>query len=149
MDTIEIQRLLKKINHKIEFNVFAANELPIHMRAPTYLISNLDTNTGPGSHWVAIHIDINGIGEYFDSYGRKPTNYHKTFLQRNTKIWFYNNKSLQNFYTSVCGEYSLVYLYFKYIGVSMKNFVNLFFENTLCNDLLIKEMFKSIFFDIS
>lgn len=146
MDTNEIQNFMRIINPYIECNVFAANRLPVYSSLPICIISNLDPDTKPGSHWVAIHVDNNGVGEYFDSFGRKPIEHHKKFLKRNAKIWVYNNKHLQNYFTSICGEYCLVYLYFRYKKMfTMKQFINFFSTNTLCNDLLLDEMFNSIF----
>lgn len=145
MDTHEIRLFMKKINHSLEFNVFPANRIPMYIEAPTYFISNLDPDTKSGSHWVAIHINANGIGEYFDSYGRKPTGHHKSFLKRNTRKWFYNNKILQSHLTSVCGEYCLVYLYFKFMNMSMSEFLRDFCDIPLYNDIFINKIFKTIF----
>lgn len=145
MNTQEIQKCMKKINPCLEFNVFAANRIPMIIEAPVYIITNLDPDTKQGSHWVAINIDVNGIGQYFDSYGRPPTSQHKLFLFRNTRKWFYNNKLLQSYYTSVCGQYCLMYLYFKYKGMSMHEFLEGFSNNTLYNDVLINSMFNAIF----
>lgn len=145
MDTIEIQSFLKKIHPQLEFNVYASNCIPMYGALPIYLVCNLDPDTKPGSHWVAIAVDVNGNGEYFDSYGRKPTGYHLNFMKRNCKKWIYNDKRLQNDLTSVCGEYCLVYLFFKFFKKSMLDFVNNFSNNTLCNDLLLRRIFKSIF----
>lgn len=140
-----MQLCMNKISSRFKSNVFAANQIPIWFNLPAFIISNLDPDTKPGSHWVAIHIDVNGIGEYFDSFGRKPTGYHKLFLKRNTKRWFYNYKSLQANFTSVCGEYCLVYLYFKFQGKTMYDFLTLFSNNSLCNDLVLRALFKSVF----
>lgn len=145
MDTSEIKHFMSKINFNIKSNVFAANKMPIFDQLPVYLISNLDPDYKPGSHWIAIYIDINGVGEYFDSYGRKPEGYHKMFLKRNSNKWFYNHKSFQNPFTSVCGEYCLVYLYFKKRGKTMDDFQSMFSDDSLCNDLIVRNMFKSIF----
>lgn len=145
MDTYEVKFYMKKINPGIENNVFAANRIPRRVNTPFSMISNLDPDTKPGSHWVTISINENGVGEYFDSYGRKPSGHHKMFLTRNTKRWFYNNIKLQSYLTSVCGEYCLVYLYFKHKGIPMLEFLKRFIDDSLCNDLLIREMFKCIF----
>lgn len=145
MDTNEIQYCMKKINPRFKSNVFASNQIPIWVNLPVFIVSNLDPDSKPGSHWVAIHINTNGVGEYFDSFGRKPTGYHKLFLNRNAKRWCSNHKSLQNRFTSVCGEYCLVYLYFKYQGKTMSDLLSLFSENSLCNDLILRNMFKSFF----
>lgn len=145
MDTRELQSCMKKICPAIESHVFPANRIPVYMDLPVYIITNLDPDSKPGSHWVAIHIDINGNGEYFDSFGRKPLGYHKLFLTRNAKKWFYNHMTIQNHFTSVCGKYCLVYIYFKFKGESMFNFLRLFVENTMYNDFMIENMYRSIF----
>lgn len=90
MDTIEVQKYLHKIHSSPSSNVYAANRLPLYVKTPTNLISNLDPDSKPGSHWVGIHIDSNGFGQYFDSYGRPPTGYHKDFLKRNARHWDFN-----------------------------------------------------------
>lgn len=146
MNTQDIQKFMKKIDSRLEFNVFAANRIPVRVHLPCYLISNLDPDTKSGSHWIAIFINVDGVGEYFDSFGRKPTGYHTTFLERNTKRINYNSKVIQNYLSSVCGIYCLVYIHFRYKGISMSNFIKMFSNDTLYNDLLISEMLKTIFF---
>lgn len=145
MDTEELQLCMKQICPTIESNVYPANRIPVFMDLPAYIISNLDSDSKPGSHWVAINIDENGHGEYFDSFGRKPSGYHKLFLMRNAKKWFFNNANIQNRFTSVCGEYCLVYIYFKFKGKTMFDFLSLFSENTMYNDLIINHIYRSIF----
>lgn len=145
MDTQEVQSYMKKIYPSLEYNVFAANRIPINVKLPFCLISNLDPDSKPGSHWIAIYINKHGVGEYFDSYGRKPSGNHLSFLKTNCKKWFYNCKVLQHYLTSVCGEYCLVYVLFKISNVPMYNFFELFSDNTLCNDIIIHNFFKSVF----
>lgn len=147
MDTEQIQKFMRKINPKIQNNVFAANRLPQNVSLPIFFISNLDPDFKPGSHWVAVFINSRGVGEYFDSFGRKPTKYHEMFLKRNTKQFFYNGKIIQNYLTSVCGIYCLVYIYFRSKGISMHDFVNMFSTDTLFNDFVVKEIFFNIFSD--
>lgn len=142
MNTIQIKKCMSIISGDLKDNVYASNELPIFMSKPIYLISNLDPNTKPGSHWIAISIDVNGFGEYFDSYGRKPAGHHLTFLKNNAKRWVYNPFTIQNNFTSVCGQYCLVFLYLKFKGISMHDFLNYFCNNTLFNDLMLHDMFN-------
>lgn len=143
MDTNEIEKYLKEISPSIQFNVFAANKIPIYFTPPTYIISNLDPDTKPGSHWVAMCINTKGVGEYFDSFGRKPTGYHEMFLKTNCRKWIYNNRVIQNYLSSLCGIYCLVYIYFKCNGVSMSDFLDIFSDNTLFNDQIVQDMFKT------
>lgn len=145
MNTVEISHYLKAIHHSLMRNVFAANRIPIYMAPPVYLISNLDPDTKSGSHWIAIFINADGVGEYFDTFGRKPTGYHLAFLKRNASRWTYNPKVIQNFFSSLCGEYCLMYLCLKYQGMCLRNFVNIFSEDIIKNDHLLKKMFKSFF----
>lgn len=148
MNTFELQQ---KLQFKLgplndEINVFAANRLPMLVKKPTYIISNMDPDTRPGSHWVAIHINENNVGEYFDSFGRKPIGNHKQFMIRNCKVWLYNNKPLQNELTSVCGKYCLVYLYFKSKHYSTQYFLSLFDKtNTLLNDFMLDYLYNKIY----
>lgn len=146
MNTIEIRECLFKIHWSLQNNVYAANRLPFRTEAPTFLISNLDSDTQPGSHWVAIHIDNNKVGQYFDSFGRPPAAFHRTFLNRNCRLWDFNVKRIQDDWTSVCGEYCLVYLYFKFQGRSMLDFTKLFnINDTVMNDILLYNLFKQYF----
>lgn len=145
MNTFDIQSNLRKIHPSLQYNVYAANRLPIHVQTPAYLISNLDPDTQPGSHWIAIHIDSHGVGEYFDTYGRSPTGYHRMFLNRNSKQWNFSNHRIQNEWTSVCGEYCLMYLLYKFNKQRLMEFTNQFSSNTLNNDMLLYMMFKSYF----
>lgn len=146
MNTSDISKHLGKIHNSLMPNVFPANRLPIYMSTPVYMISNLDPDTKPGSHWVAIFIDVNGVGEYFDTFGRKPHGYHLTFLKRNSCKWTYSSKIIQNIFSSLCGEYCLLYLYLKLRGISLRDFEKMFTVNTVYNDNLLKVMFKSFFY---
>lgn len=146
MNTQEIQHCMSKLNIGVESNVFPANRMPMFVQLPVYIISNLDPDFKPGSHWIAIYIDVNGVGEYFDSFGRKPEGYHKMFLIRNAKKWYCNHQQLQSYLTSVCGKYCLVYLYLKTKNVKFNDFINVFSTvNSLGNDVTISQMFRIIF----
>ena len=87
---------LKKINTKeiirpistLKANtvdVYAADHVPkILSPTPIAIVTNLDTSNKPGSHWIAIYIDRNGYGIYFDSYGLAPMlTHHLDRLIRN------------------------------------------------------------------
>lgn len=143
MNTLEITKCLKKLCHLLEFNVYAANRIPIHVTQPFYMISNLDPDTRPGSHWIALYINNKGVGEYFDTFGRKPESYHLSFLRKNTNRWIYNHKVIQSVFSSVCGEYCLLYLYFKLRGMCMTDFIDMFTDDTFQNDIMLKQMFKT------
>lgn len=145
MNTIEIQKYLHFIHPMLQKHVYPANRLPLHINTPIYLISNLDPDSEPGSHWIAIHIESNGVGQYFDSYGRPPMGNHRSFLNRTTKQWDFNRYRLQHDLTSVCGEYCLTYLYYKFYGNTMTDFVKLFHSSKLNNDIFLYKLFRICF----
>jgi hypothetical protein len=74
MNTLEIDHVLR--THTSIRNVFkgmyARNRLPRRLNVPSALIGNTDPDDLPGTHWVALYIDANSRGEYYDPTGRPP-----------------------------------------------------------------------------
>ena len=67
----EILRKLKNLPHFV--GVFARDTLPRKiLNKPFALICNTDLAHEPGTHWIAIYCDEQGIGDYFDPYGLPP-----------------------------------------------------------------------------
>jgi hypothetical protein len=122
MDGSQITRILRSdpCTQSIFRGVFACDMLPKgKFTYPSAFVCNTDPHSKPGQHWVAIYLDNDGCGEYFDSYGLAPDDdilpiytqkYLKTFLQKHTTSWTYNTTSLQNPVTAVCGQYCVFYL---------------------------------------
>lgn len=70
-------------------------------------IINLDSSSGPGSHWVA-YFKKGDKMEYFDSFGNlKPPSALRKYFKG--KI-FYNRMQYQNFNTTNCGRLCLEFL---------------------------------------
>jgi hypothetical protein len=46
--------------------VFSSDRLPSELRL---LVCNTDPHHRPGEHWICINVDVQGRGEYFDSFG--------------------------------------------------------------------------------
>ena len=87
-------------------------------------IINTDPCDEPGSHWVAVFIKINSEADIFHSYGLLSLNEDLV-----TKLKFFshvefNTTTLQGFST-VCGQYCLVYLLLRSRGFSLKKIVKL------------------------
>lgn len=83
------------------------------------LIFNLDEHTEPGSHWVAMYIDLNNKDIYFfDSYGddipdglEKFTNMVKQQASKlNLEYEIKINKKRHQYSNSECGMYSLYFI---------------------------------------
>jgi len=127
--------------------VFARDTLPLSVNTPIGLIINTDKQDQPGSHWVAIYIDSNGIGEYFDSYGVPP-------LYEEINVFLFNNcpngifcnyVTLQCISCITCGEYCVAYIICRLCdNISYADFISLFTSNPEENDKLIKFYYKLI-----
>ena len=52
---------------------------------PSSFVINLDPSYKPGSHWVAVYFDKNGVGEYFDSFAGYPPHEIVHFLRSHAK----------------------------------------------------------------
>jgi len=133
MNTSEITSTL---NHLPGFlGVYAADRLPLNLQISSCLVANTDPHDKPGQHWIAIFIDHEGNGEYFDSYGRPPLKEIEYFLP---KSYIYNQKRLQGITTAVCGQYCIYYLTNRSKGHTLQAIVNSFSRNCTENDALVK-----------
>ena len=131
-------------------NVYAADELPLKVNLPAALIVNTDCSYNEGRHWLAVHINSHEQAEYFDSFGIPPSNPNFIlFMQRNSKMWSYNNVTLQSNFSNVCGKYCLMYLYFKTQNYSLLDFVNNFSADRISNDKIVETMYQNVFGDNS
>lgn len=147
MDGLTLERVIRKDPHasRIFEGVFASDTLPHRLKSrPALLIVNSDPISKPGTHWLAISIDAEGRGEFFDSYGLKPyIPGHRRFLNRMCKSWKYNNFDLQALRSTVCGQYCVMYLLFKAHGYTLHDFVTQFFSDDCNNnDRVVANMFK-------
>jgi hypothetical protein len=143
MKTYEILNKLKNIKNFI--GVFPRDRLPKKVNWPMSLVVNTDKADEPGTHWIAIIIDKNGFGEYFDSYGLPPMHHEIVkFLKNNTNNYFYNKKLIQCLTCITCGHYCIAYIILRSKRYSYNYFIKLFTENQYKNDILIKKILKLI-----
>lgn len=140
MNTQQLKEILKKdpIARYKFCGVYAENTLPKTLDVyPCGLIANTDPKGKPGKHWVAFYFSSPHEGEFFDSYGYPPSFYSshfESFLNRNAKEWIYNHRQLQSTFTTVCGEYCILYLSRRARGVSMNRIVTVFSDDKELND---------------
>ena len=85
----------------------------------------------PGDHWIGIWIDT--IPEYFNSLAEKPPEEFEHFLI--SQGHKYNTKRLQANSSSVCGQHCLIFSYFKCSGYSFQDYLNLFDDDVVLNDI--------------
>ena len=116
-------------------DVYAADHIPKILSSPVAIVTNLDTANKPGSHWVAIYIDKNGYGVYFDIYGLAPTSpHHLDRLRRNCVRFQWNKQLLQSFHSKVCSQYCVMFLHHMCSSSSLRSFCRIFSYNTCRND---------------
>jgi hypothetical protein len=111
--------------------VYSIDTLP---PKPTLLVCNTDPSTKPGRHWIAIYVDKNGRGEYFDSFGRAPNKQFADYLNEHCSIWTFNKKQLQSIISSFCGYYCCMYCLYRCRGVDLNGITKLFTNDTAFND---------------
>ena len=95
MNTEEIDRILRR--------QCARDTLPDR---PRLLVCNTDPSHRPGRHWVAIYVK-DGRGEYFDSFGRRPSAKFERYMNRHCRYWTFNDKQLQSVASQLCGHYCI------------------------------------------
>lgn len=148
MNTSEITRMLRAdtVTRHVFIGTFAADQMPVINQYPCAFVVNFDPHTKPGSHWIAYFFTADGQGEYFDSYGRHPTGRFLTKLRKHSKDWLSNNTQVQNHASSTCGQYCIMFLYFRARGTSMKEFLSYFSSRDFAyNDNLIVELVSRCF----
>ncbi len=83
------------------------------------VIFNLDKHDQPGSHWVALYLDLNKKSVYyFDSYGNSPPNEVEILVKRiqeqarelGFEIDYQYNQVRHQYENSECGVYSIYFI---------------------------------------
>ena len=146
----QIYKVLKTnpITCKVFKGVYSSNNLPklSNVAYPVAYIVNTDENFKPGEHWVAFYFKSSkAIPEYFDSFGLPP--FKKSFLdfiqQRNRK-YRYSSKTIQNLFSSKCGQYTIYYVFQKCCGKTLKEIIHNFSNDTIRNDNIVKDFVRGL-----
>ena len=142
MNTLQLEEIMKRdrMGGLYFRGVYAADQF-LHQKVNKYssgYIVNTDPINKEGRHWVAIHIDENGRGEFFCSYGNSPKMYNfDKWLDKNTTSWTFNTKRMQGTTSSVCGHYCVFYLLHRFRKISLTCLQNMFTEDYALNDILV------------
>ena len=143
MNTTELERYM--VDHptiKPYFGgVLSKDTLPSNIiSTPRIYIVNMQNADQPGDHWIVIWIDA--IPEYFDSLAEKPPEEFEHFLISHRPKYKYNTKRLQANNSSVCGQHCLMYAYFKCLGYSFQDYLNLFGDDLVLNDIIASYFYE-------
>ena len=136
METDEVERFINgdRVCREMFQGVFSADTLP---NRPRLVICNTDPSYKPGQHWIAIHVDGNGRGEFFDSFGRRPNQLFERYMNEHCISWVYNTRQLQSLISSFCGYYCIFYCMFRSRGINMNGIVKCFTKDTSFNDSIV------------
>ena len=134
MNGTQIERFVKRLCRNQFQGVFSCDTLPAK---PELLVCNTDPQDKPGTHWIAIYVDKNGRGEYFDSFGMEPPAVFRDYMNKHCRHWTFNRKKLQSVLSRFCGNYCCFYCVYRYNGFSMNKIVSMFTNDTTFNDLLV------------
>ena len=114
--------LLKKHPHSrpVFKGFYARNRLPRLLNVPSALVGNMDPDHQMWQHWVAIYIDANSRGEYYDPTERPPHEYaYVNFMNKHCLHWTYNTVRVQEEWSIVCGLHCIFYLIHRCAGHSI------------------------------
>lgn len=143
--TFSDQLFNKLYYFKTFLGVFSRDNLPKITSFPCSLIMNTDPENKPGQHWVAIYINENEFGTYFDSYGYAPLNREfEIFLNNYCKSWTFNPIMLQGFNSYTCGEFCVLFVLLMSMGFGLLDIIHLFSTDFKTNDKIVKEIFKNL-----
>ena len=140
------KELFEKLKSLTSFvGVFSSNNIPNIKIYPSSLIANSHPTNKPGEHWIAMYINEDKFGIYFNSYGLYPLNQEfEKFLNDHTNNWIYNKTMLQSLNSTTCGHYCVLFILLITSGYSLNDIVSKFTKNTKINDLIIKNLYNEI-----
>jgi len=129
----EIDRILRQQCARDFDGVFSVDTLPDR---PRLVFCNTDPSYRRGCHWVAI-CAIDGRGEYFESFGRRPRTDFERYMNRHCRYRTFNDKQLQSVVSQFCGHYCICCFLYRSSGIDMRKIVCSFTSDTALNDVLV------------
>lgn len=133
METLEIYAGLKTEESTNESfgGVYPIDRLPLKQdleyneSGECFLVVNLDPSYKSGSHWIALYINASTrCNEYFDSYGEEPNSEISSYL----RSFLRNKKQLQSAFSTTCGQWCMLYIWYRCNGYTLEMFVKKFHE---------------------
>ena len=108
---IELEFILTQRMGSVFKGVYAKDQLSdIPTEAPAAYVINSDPHCLPGSHWMAVYTNTQGVTTFFDVFGVHPQaqEIHE-FLNRRCP-WTYTKKLYTSISSSACGQYCICFL---------------------------------------
>lgn len=124
--------------------VYCRDELPTaNAMQGKWFIVNLDSHTGPGTHWVLVYNCRPELCVYFDSYGCEPPIEVKKFMVDTNKECEYNEYQLQQLGSTQCGWWCMYVAHCLNEGLQLEHVVELASHGYPTPDNYLNARFRS------
>ena len=123
MSNIDLKQWVKQLGIKHFKGIYSRDSVPNQILNNEVGIINLDSQIGPGTHWVA-YTNGKNRAEYFDSFGLIMPNEVMTYLMTSGKPIFYSGDEIQERDSVLCGYWCLYYLLERQKGIPMLNVIH-------------------------
>ena len=112
---------------------------------PNAIMCNTHDAERQGEHWIAMYVDAERRGDYFDPYGLQPQHVEfANFMNEHCSEWAPNDRTLQSHLSTVCGQYCVAFLIFRSRNVSMHGFTRLFTTDLVANDCRVFDWLTAV-----
>lgn len=133
------------------FGVVSSDELEHELYKSTIYPKIFICNVLPSTskvvmgHWILVYATSEYKIEVFDSFGKGLLFYSKKYFNCVLKKQpIQNKRSVQNWYSEVCGMYCLYYIFHRLRRVSMSQLMKIFGRNTLKNDKIVINFYANL-----
>ena len=131
-----------KLSH-VFGGVYSKDQLPTLQRNKFYIINLQDSDAGKGSHWTVFFYNKPLTSIYYDSFGFIAP----LLVQEKITPYIYNENEIQNYKSSACGYYCIVFIKFLHNKTNkeeaFKTFLKLFNLQTFKNDKVLYDLLYS------
>lgn len=124
------------------------DDLPAKVSNGNYIINLQSSNTGNGTHWLALILKGNE-SIFFDSFGAPPPIEIRDFVKKRKGSHLgYNNWIIQDLNSNNCGYFCISFLLFiqkhfkQDLYKTANDFINKFHDDTNLNDEILKHTFR-------
>ncbi len=150
MNTSQLTYIMKNspVTSKAFVGVFAADQLPsvARLQLPAAYIINTEPGGASGEHWLGIFQETMDTMEFFDSFGRPLTEFH-----RNSQDFcagysiLSQNQKLQSPLSTACGQFVSYFIWKRCSGLSFNQVMAKFYVDPHDNDEMVVLKVNNVF----
>ena len=151
MNTSQIYHALETNNITAETfqGVYSSDTVPKFVNSPSGCVVNTDPQGKPGTHWVALYQEQQGVIETFDSFVKDLLSYSHYFKEfANSSRIISQSHQLQSEITTVCGQYCLFFLLRRCSNETYSQIIHLYTDNKASNDIMVCQ-YVDHYFDLN